>query len=163
MEWSEVLADPSLQDLPYKIETNRYGQIVMSPASRRHSRRQSRIERLLDELLSGGEAFGECPIATTAGTKVADVVWVSAALLARQENIDPLEEAPEVCVEVLSASNSQHEIDEKRALYFEKGAIEVWICDLAGDMQFFGRTGRIEHSVFVPEFPQHVPLSGSDR
>lgn len=29
--WETILADRSLQDLPYKIETNRYGKIIMSP------------------------------------------------------------------------------------------------------------------------------------
>ena len=32
MKWQEVLEDKSLQDLTYKIELNRWGQIVMSPA-----------------------------------------------------------------------------------------------------------------------------------
>ena len=31
--WDDILADRSLRDLPYKIETNRYHQIIMSPAS----------------------------------------------------------------------------------------------------------------------------------
>ena len=30
MQWAEVLQDPSLQDLPYKIELNEWGQVVMS-------------------------------------------------------------------------------------------------------------------------------------
>lgn len=30
--WREVLDDRSLHDLPYKIETNRQGQVVMGPA-----------------------------------------------------------------------------------------------------------------------------------
>ena len=29
--WETLLADRSLQDLPYKIETNRYDKIIMSP------------------------------------------------------------------------------------------------------------------------------------
>ena len=37
MKWQEVLEDKSLQDLPYKIELNAWGQIVMSPAKVRHS------------------------------------------------------------------------------------------------------------------------------
>lgn len=158
MEWSEILADPSLSDLPYKIETNEYGQIVMSPASRGHSRRQSRIERLLNDAMPSGEAFVECPIATRLGTKVADVVWVSDAVLEDQEDADPMTRAPEICVEVLSASNSQNEIDEKRALYFEQGAIEVWTCDGQGDMRFFAPGGEIEQSALTPGFPSHVPL-----
>ncbi len=36
MQWSEVLEDKSLRDLPFKIETNRYGQIVMTPVSNEH-------------------------------------------------------------------------------------------------------------------------------
>ncbi len=30
MNWAEVVAHPSLQDLPFKIETNENGQIVMT-------------------------------------------------------------------------------------------------------------------------------------
>ena len=31
--WDEALHDPSLQDLPYKIEINAWGKVEMSPAS----------------------------------------------------------------------------------------------------------------------------------
>jgi hypothetical protein len=44
MNWQEVCAHPALQHLPFKLETNRWGQIVMSPASNRHSWRQSEFE-----------------------------------------------------------------------------------------------------------------------
>ena len=37
MQWQEVIAHPSLQDLPFKIELNEYGKIEMSPASNRLS------------------------------------------------------------------------------------------------------------------------------
>ena len=40
MQWSEVITDKSLKDLPYKIELDRYGNILMSPASNRHGRMQ---------------------------------------------------------------------------------------------------------------------------
>ncbi|MGH8613458.1 MAG: hypothetical protein ACREYF_15935 [Gammaproteobacteria bacterium] len=32
--WEQVLREPALRDLPYKIETNRYGQIIMTRTSR---------------------------------------------------------------------------------------------------------------------------------
>ena len=32
LTWNQICEDRSLANLPYKIETNRYGQIVMSPA-----------------------------------------------------------------------------------------------------------------------------------
>jgi hypothetical protein len=31
MQWAEVVEDPNLKDLPYKIELNEYGQIIMTP------------------------------------------------------------------------------------------------------------------------------------
>ena len=36
LRWAQVVRDPSLQDLPYKIELNARGKIEMSPASNRH-------------------------------------------------------------------------------------------------------------------------------
>jgi hypothetical protein len=43
MNWQEVCEDKSLIDLPYKIELNRWGQIVMSPADYQHSSFQGEI------------------------------------------------------------------------------------------------------------------------
>lgn len=45
--------------------------------------------------------------------------------------------ASEICVEILSPSNTQPGIDEKRALYFDAGATEAWICNLDGSLSFF--------------------------
>ena len=46
--WTEILADPELARLPYRIETDRLGRILMSPPPAfRHSRRQSHITSLL--------------------------------------------------------------------------------------------------------------------
>ena len=42
MDWSEIVDNPYLQDLPFKIEQDRYGNILMSPASNRHGRTPSR-------------------------------------------------------------------------------------------------------------------------
>ena len=36
MKWDEVCKDTLLQDLPYKVELNEWGNIVLSPASNRH-------------------------------------------------------------------------------------------------------------------------------
>ena len=33
MEWREIVEHPSLKDLPFKIETNERGQIIMTPAT----------------------------------------------------------------------------------------------------------------------------------
>jgi hypothetical protein len=36
MRWEEVCADRQLQDLPFKIELNKWGQIVVSPVKIKH-------------------------------------------------------------------------------------------------------------------------------
>ncbi len=38
MNWQEVCREPTLQNLPFKIELNRYGQVVMSPAEMEEKR-----------------------------------------------------------------------------------------------------------------------------
>ena len=36
LAWKEIVESPNLKNLPYKIETNEWGQIVMTPASAKH-------------------------------------------------------------------------------------------------------------------------------
>jgi Uma2 family endonuclease len=158
MNWQEVCADPRLHDLPYKIELNERGQILMSPVRLYHSAFQGKIIKLLTQLLQYGEAFPEFAIATEKGTKVADVVWCSDALWRQIKHQAESSVAPEICVEVLSAANTAEEMLEKRRLYFMHGAEEVWMCDQTGTMQFFAAVGEIAHSNLVPAFPEHIDL-----
>ena len=54
----------------------------------------------------------------------------------------------------LSPSNSLAEMNEKRALYFEAVAHEVWICGLDGKMEFFASPGQqVAASRLCPLFP----------
>ena len=76
MQWAEVLADKSLRDLPYKIELDRWGNVIMSPASNRHGRLQLVVAALLEKQ-PNGRALIECSVATSEGVKVADVAWCS--------------------------------------------------------------------------------------
>ncbi len=43
MQWQDVINDPCLQNLPYKIELNEWGQIIMTPASNKHGYYQAEI------------------------------------------------------------------------------------------------------------------------
>ena len=52
--------------------------------------------------------------------------------------------APEISIEVLSFSNTKQEINEKKVIYFEQGAIELWVCDSFGNLSFFVKEGKIE-------------------
>jgi Uma2 family endonuclease len=68
--------------------------------------------------------------------------------------------APEICVEVLSPGNTEAEIQEKMALYFDAGAREVWLCERSGAMSFFspGTTRPMRASKVCPEFLKQVEL-----
>ena len=148
MKWSEVLMDKSLQNLPYKIETNEWGQIVMSPASNKHAYFQGKIAATFTYQLPNGKAMTECSIETDKGVKVADVCWCSNDFINKHGFETPYTKAPEICVEILSPSNDKREMDEKRQLYFIQGAIEVWIVSEEGDVEHYNSGGIISHSQY---------------
>jgi Uma2 family endonuclease len=156
--WQDVLDDPSLKNLPYKIELNRRGQIEMSPATNLHNIFQMAITDLLLECAAHGKRFQECSIETSNGVRVADAVWLSKEFLALHGRITPYTRAPEICVEIISPSNTNEEILEKIGLYLERGALEVWTCNLQGEIKFFDANGTLEHSKLVPGFPTTVTL-----
>ena len=74
MRWEEICEDRQLQDLPFKIELNKWGQIVMSPVKIKHSFYQGRIQRLLQSLLTTGEVMPECAI-TYGRLRQRDIRW----------------------------------------------------------------------------------------
>jgi len=156
MDWAAVLEDKSLQDLPFKIETNRFGQIVMSPASNRHGINQGRIAHLLTNQGGLGSVIVECSVETDDGVKVADVAWATPEFIQRNGAFLAYPEAPEVCVEIISPANSRQEMEEKRNIYFRSGAKEVWMCDLIGSVTFFDREGVLIQSKLFPAFPVQI-------
>lgn len=150
MQWSEIVADPTLKDLPFKIETNEYGQIVMSPHTRIHAIWQGEIEWCLRHCLPAGRTAPEFAIDTRLGTKTPDVVWSSSD---REANVLADQRlAPEIGIDVLSGSNTDGELAIKRALYFEAGALEVWLCDESGALRFQTPEGEQPRSGLAPDF-----------
>ena len=156
MNWEEVCANKQLQDLPFKIELNKWGQIVMSPVKVKHSFYQGRIQQLLATLLPQGEVMPECAIDTSQGVKVADVVWCSVDRFNQIENEVSASIAPEICVEVKSTGNPLGEIEFKKQLYFAAQALEVWLCTEEGAMRFYNPQGELLQSLLVPAFPQEI-------
>ena len=71
MTWDEVINSPYLQDLPFKIELNKFGQILMSPASNKHGIIQSQIGYEIYKYKKSGTVITECSIQTSDGVKVA--------------------------------------------------------------------------------------------
>ena len=153
--WVEVTADPSLRDLPYKVETNAQGQIILSPHKNRHSDLQTAVFHLLQQHAPDGHISVEYALATSRGVKAPDVVWMS---VGRREEMretgDPSTLAPEICVEITSASNTEDEMQEKRALYREIGAEEAWVVE-EESIRFFGEEER-ERSEIAPDCPPAV-------
>lgn len=152
--WKEICADPSLRDLPYKVETNRRDQLVLSPRPARHGEMRAVIGLLLGRAQLSDRVVLGCPVQTVAGVCVPDVVWTSPER--RQSVIYTL--APEICIEVLAPYNDDEEMAEKRALYFAAGALEAWICAEDGLMAFHGPAGRLERSALCPDFPARVEI-----
>lgn len=149
MRWSDVLNDPSLRNLPYKIELDAYGKILMSPASNRHGIQQAKLVRLLAQMLQDGEIATECSIGTHLGVRVADVVWMSSAFLTKYGDQTPFPQAPELCIEILSPSDSPREMEEKIRLYLGYGAQEVWVVDTDGAIALYGPEGKRDRSVIA--------------
>ena len=148
MQWSEVISNPLLQNLPFKIELNKFGQLLMSPASNLHGRVQVRLAAALLNGMPKGEVITECSIETSDGVKVADVVWASAAFIAEFGYTTPYIKAPELCIEIVSPSNSKLEMSQKTDLYLARGAQEVWIVHEGAQIEIFTHTGQQSKSQF---------------
>src|SRR6266850_634061 len=137
--WAELLADPEMAKIEGRIETDRHGQIIMSPPpAPSHGSFQSEISYLLRSLMPQGRVLTECPISTADGVRAADVAWASPECMRELGNRVCFPKSPEICVEVLSPGNTEAEIREKTALYFDAGAREVWLCAESGAMTFLG-------------------------
>ncbi len=159
--WAELLADPELARFEGRVETDRHGHIIMMPPpAPPHGRRQARIAYLLQDLIPHGCVVTECPISTADGVKAADVAWASPHRMRELGNRVCFPHAPEICIEVLSPSSTQAEIEEKKALYFQAGAEEVWVCGASGAIRFFGQgdSRPIRKSRVCPQFPKQIRL-----
>ena len=92
----------------------------------------------------------EASVLTLAGLLVPDVAWASAEFMAAHRNETPFEEAPEVCIEVTSPSNSRRELTEKVDALLAAGALEVWIVySRSQRIEVFGPAGLLVRSRFA--------------
>ncbi len=159
--WAELLADPELAKFEGRVETDRHGHILMSPPpAPSHGSFQSEIAYLLRRHLNEGRVLTECPISTADGVKAADVAWASPAVMAELGNRVCFPRAPDICVEVISPSNTEAEIREKMALYFDAGAKEVWTCSASGVMNVFMAKSQkpLRASRICPHIPKRIKL-----
>jgi Uma2 family endonuclease len=146
--WQQMLDDPLLAAVPFKVELNEKGAIEVSPANIRHGVLQAFVARELGRLLPHGTTITECPVETEIGVRVPDLAWASPEFVARHGLPASFALAPELCVEVVSPSNSAIEIREKTAAYLAAGALEVWLAAADGTIEMFDAHGRIDASSF---------------
>ena len=161
LTWEELATTHPIlpEDLYWKIETNARNQIIMSPPPEPdHQDYGYDILSLLSRLLPQGRPFYETGVKTKEGTRIPDVGWMSLERrrAQRQTKRPSFFVAPEICIDILSPSNSRREIEEKKRLYLEAGALEVWTCGKGGTMKFFDASGFLPASKLCPEFPARV-------
>lgn len=155
--WDKILGNPEFAAMPYRFETDEHGQIILSPwESPIHGARAAFISRELGRFTPFGRTVISCPISTRKGVKAADVAWCSPEIWSESEGKSCLLRAPEICVEILSPSNTRGEIEEKKQLYFDAGAKEFWLCGEEGSMSFSTRDATLPASILCPEFPSKI-------
>jgi len=159
--WDDLLESGEMAGYEtQRVETDRHGHLVLSPwAVARHGIYQSEVISLFARLLPGGRSITECPVSTSDGVKLVDAAWMSRQRFDPMREFTVFEKAPEICVEVLSPSNTRAEMEEKRALYFEIGCEEFWTVAATGKVRFFAPDGaELDSSALCPEFPDQIEI-----
>ena len=146
--WQAMCSDPTFEDIAAKIELTEWGEILMSPVGKSHGIAAARIAECLRQAM-GGRAIVEVGIATAIGVRAPDVAWCSEAYLAAHPEEMPLSSAPEICVEIVSASNALPKLREKAMAYIKAGAVEAWIVfPQTRRLEIYDRGGRRESTSF---------------
>jgi Uma2 family endonuclease len=147
VRYRDLCDDVRFSNVPGKIELDLWGRMVMSPASTYHAQVQAGLCQRLSVL--GGVAFVEAPIVTPVGLFVPDLAWASTDFVTAHRGETPFRSAPQLCIEVISPSNSRKEIREKTDAYLVAGAEEVWIVyPQSKRCEFYGHDGLLQQSRF---------------
>ena len=147
--YRDLCHDRRFANAPGKIELDVWGRVLMTPASVYHGRIQGRLCQQL-AILDGGETVIEAGIATPMGLFVPDLAWASTHFLNQHAGEWALTQAPELCIEVVSPTNSLKEMQEKTAAYLAAGAQEVWIIyPQSKRCEVHGKHGLMERSAYT--------------
>ena len=139
------------------LETNGQGQIIMNPPiGLPYAKRADRIVTAIRSLLTGWQIWPEIGIHTADGVKAPDLAVAAPGFVEATDARGFLVRAPEICVEIMSPSNTWEEMRHKTLLYLAAGAREVWVCDEAGAVHFFDGTGERGASALASGMSDHV-------
>lgn len=142
--------DPCLVNVRGKIELDVWGRLLITPPpSVYHGRVQANLTYQLKAVL-GGHVITEAPIVTPGGLFLPDVAWASSTFMSAHRSEFALTQAPEICIEIVSPSNSVKELNEKRDAYLAAGAAEVWIIfPQSKRCEFYNQQGLIAQSRYA--------------
>jgi Uma2 family endonuclease len=142
-------------DAPW--ETNGQGQIIVNPPiGLLHAKRVEKITAAIRAALPGWNIWPEVGLHTSDGIKAPDLSVARPDFEERVDHRGFLMIAPDLCVEVMSPSNSWEEMRHKTLLYLATGATEVWICDEAGELHFFDGAGQRAESALIAGMPNKI-------
>lgn len=149
--WQALCADPTFEDVAGKIELTEWGEILMSPVGKTHGIAAMRVGEALRKAL-GGHTMAEVGVATSIGVRAPDVAWCSDTYLQAHPEELPLSSAPELCVEIVSATNALPKLREKAMAYVNAGAREAWLVyPESRRVEIYGREGPMTTTAFEIE------------
>jgi Uma2 family endonuclease len=113
-----------------------------------HGTMAVRLARLLEDAL-GGRCMVEVGVITDAGIRAPDVLWCSDAWMRAHTELVVLRAAPELCIEIVSPTDSMQALREKTGAYIRAGAREAWIVDpVKASVELYSAGGRLASSGF---------------
>ena len=137
----------------------RHGELVSVTRPRfRHSLIQRNLRRLLEDLADPA-SFVDTEVSFRPLPElelwVADVAYLSPKRFAEVDPDDNIIGAPDLVIEVLSPSNTDHEMNERKQICLQNGAQEFWVAD--------PKTQRVEVSIpdgraITWQASQQIPL-----
>jgi Uma2 family endonuclease len=147
--WQALCADPTFDDVAGKIELTEWGEILMTPVGKSHGLAAMRVAEALRRGL-GGHTMAEVGVTTAIGVRAPDVAWCTDAWLAAHPVETPLSGAPDLCVEIVSASNALPKLREKALAYVNARAREAWLVyPESRRVEVYGRDGRTDATAFA--------------
>ncbi len=154
MTWTEACNDPSLNDLPYKIELDAHGRLVMVRRQIAHCRLKGRLGRAMSRAGMGNGLCISCPIQTSVGVLVADLAWHDAEWFDNEADDCVCAVAPAICIDIGALIADEAGLDDRLRGYFQAGAKKVWICDEMGKIAFYrSPMVKLGRSLRIPKFP----------
>jgi Uma2 family endonuclease len=143
-------------DAPW--ETNGHGQIILNPPiGLLHAKRVEYISTMIRASLPGWQIWPEVGVHTSDGIKAPDLSVAPPDFVEKVDQRGFLMTAPDLCIEVMSPTNSWEEMRHKCLLYLAAGAKEVWVCNGAGELHFFDGSGERSDSGLATRIPNKIP------